>query len=253
MIINVGFQFDRASKSWNGAFMFAANAKAAAQASEHNMSDTSKFHYELLSLDEITKRELTALNSGDQESYAVFNLAKEAIEDVENGNRATPYDLPPDFKESLFSKSQDGEMFKVIDPSKDVDWTEFFLAQKIAKVKAEKVPAGTVVETIMSDGHVETKKTAGPNGGYKVTNPTGEQYLVDTEKFESIYDKTGHDGIYQPKPDPRKMVTVDKNISFKAPWGEEMKIKKDGVLVHQGIKDVYGIQPDEYRKTYAPS
>ena len=89
------------------------------------------------------------------------------------------------------------------------------------------------LHTVADDGHVETSKTAGPDGGYKVTNPTGEQYLVDTEKFEKIYEKTEHDGIYQPKPDPRKVVTIDKNIAFRAPWGEEMKIKKDGV--HMGI------------------
>ena len=96
----------------------------------------------------------------------------------------------------------------------------------------------------MADGHVETSKTAGPDGGYRVTYPSGEQYLVDTEKFERIYDLTDEAGVYAPKPDPRKVLPLEQNVAFEAPWGEKMYIKSGGVLVNGGGKDVYGIQSD---------
>ena len=129
--------------------------------------------------------------------------------------------------------------FKTINPATDIDWSKAVWAQKSSKVIAEKVPAGTVVETIMADGHVETTKTAGPNGGYKVTNPNGEQYLVDPAKFENRYDVVG-EKTYAPKWDPVRVVRIDEDVTFKAPWGEDMRIKAGGVLVKgSGDNDIY--------------
>jgi len=253
MIANMGYQFDHASKSWMCAFMVAASPQDAVDA-EHNTEDpnAAPFYYELLNLDQIKEHEREALQAGNQMNHAIYALAADAIEDVAQGERSNPGDMPPGFRDHLFSVTDDGEKFKVIDPGAEIDWTEFTEAQKTAKVTAEKVPEGTVVETIMADGHVETKKTAGEGGGYRITNPTGEQYLVDTEKFEKLYDATDKEGIYAPKFSPKKVVDIDQNVAFKAPWGEEMRIRKDGVLVHQGVGDIYGIQPDEYKETYSP-
>lgn len=127
--------------------------------------------------------------------------------------------------------------FKAIDPKTYVDWSKAQWAQKSAKIGAERVPAGTVVETIMADGHVETKKTAGADGGYKVTNPNGEQYLVDPAKFEKSYQQTSSPGVFEPKYNPVQIVQISENIAFKAPWGEDMKIKAGGVLVKAGDND----------------
>lgn len=129
--------------------------------------------------------------------------------------------------------------FKTINPATDIDWSQAAWAQKSSQVKAEKVAPGTVVETVMADGHVETKKTAGEKGGYKITNPNGEQYLVDPTKFESRYDAVG-ENIYRPKWDPVRVIRTDENVTFKAPWGEDMRIKAGGVLVKgTGDNDIY--------------
>lgn len=237
----VGYRHDSISKSWKGAFFVGAFADAAGA--------KPVGHYELLSLDDIKKREVAAIESGDHDAALEYDTAENAIEETIAGLRATPNDLPVDFEDKLFS-AQGGELFKVIDPVGDVDWTDFQIAQKTAQVKAEFVSEGTTVETIMADGHVETKKTAKEGGGYRVTAQTGEQYLVDTAKFEKIYDETETPGVFAPKADPRKVLPLDKNVAFTAPWGEEMRIKSGGVLVHGGPKDVYGIQPAEFKASY---
>ncbi len=237
----VGYQFDPVKKGWLAAFFIGTY-----QANDPKPTG----HYELLSLSEIKAREEAALKNNDRDAAFEFDTAETAIEDTIAGNRASPDDLPGDFKARLYSSHQD-ELFKVIDPVADVDWTEFQIAQKTAQVKAELVPAGTKVETIMANGLVETTKTAGTDGGYRVTALTGEQYLVDRAKFEKLYDPVGTEGIYAPKPDPRKVIDLDKNVAFTAPWGEEMRIRSGGVLVHGGPKDVYGIQPAEFKASYS--
>ena len=254
MITNIGFQYDKAAKKWLGAFMIAVSPAAAAEAVEsHKPLNADRAHYELLPLEEIERREQRNFDIGDLQAYAVYDLAADAIRDVINGERASPYDLPSNFDDGLYSVTDQGEKFKVIDPIKDVDWTEYYKAQKSAYVKAEKVPAGTSVDTIMADGHVETSNIAGPDGAYKVTNPDGEQYLLETEEFEKNYLPAEQEGIYIPNSEARKVLDIDKNIAFKAPWGEEMLIKKGGVLVHNGPGDVYGIQSDEFKNTYKPA
>ena len=140
--------------------------------------------------------------------------------------------------------------FKAIDPAIYVNWEQAQWAQKSATVKAEFVESGTVVETVMADGHVETTKTAGQNAAYKVTNPLGEQYLIEPDKFEKLYEKSETEGIFRSKWDPVPVVKVNENVSFTAPWGEEMRIKAGGVLVNGGDNDIYGIQEDEFAATY---
>ncbi|MCS5595685.1 MAG: hypothetical protein NZ828_00365 [Alphaproteobacteria bacterium] len=244
MIQSIGFKFDKAAKQWMAAFMVAASGSLAAEVNNDH-------YYELMPLEQIQAEEAEALANGDMQAVAEYGLAASAIKETNEGLRATPNDLPHDFDANLFTEDNQGTLYKSIDPQRDVNWTEYYVAQKTAQVLAEKVPAGTIVETIMADGRIETTKTAGEGGGYRVTNPDGEQYLVDTAKFEKIYDDLGN-GAYAPKPDPRKVVDVERNVSFKAPWGEDMRIKSGGALVYGGPNDVYGIQPDEFKATYAP-
>ena len=245
MIQSIGYRFSKASKQWLAAFAILSSG-VSAQASE------IKEHYELLNLEQVREREAASEASGDIQAFQEYDLAERALRETAEGLRATPHDLPDDFDERLFTQDDTGELYKVVNPAADFDWTEFLIAQKTAQVKAEKVEPGTVVQTVLSNGHVETTKTAGAEGGYRVTNPTGEQYLVDTKKFESIYDlENSKDGVYTPLPDPRKVLTVDQNIAFTAPWGTPMYIKSGGVLVHGGMKDIYGIAPDEFEETYS--
>ena len=254
MIFNVGFKFDNKTRAWLAGFLMTfstAAAQAAPDTGQGVTQDVQSRHYELLTLDQIHEREEIAQKANDTQAYDEYRLAGDAIEDTIEGLRGSPNDLPPDFEDNLYTSDQGGARFKVIHPAADIDWTQYGVSEKVAKVKAEFVPEGTEVETIMADGFVETTKTAGADGGYRVINPDGEQYLVDKDKFEKLYDETETAGIYEPKPEPRKVVGLTQNVSFTAPWGEEMRIRKGGVLVHGGLNDIYGIQPDEFRKTYS--
>ena len=239
----VGYRYDLARKAWLGAFFIGAFSTAS--------TGLADGHYELLSLDQIKSHEQAAKDGQDTPSLYELAKAERAIQDTIDGKRAAPNDLPADFNDKLFSASNDGDLYKVIDSLRDQDWTSFTVAQKTARVKAERVPPGTRVETIMANGVSETGQTAGPNGGYKVTAQTGEQYLVDVAKFERSYDQTDAAGVYAPKSDPRKVLDLPRNVAFTAPWGEEMRIKAGGVLVNGGGGDVYGIQPDEFRASYS--
>lgn len=242
----VGYRYEPARKSWLGAFFIGAFGQAA----EAGKPTKPQGHYELLDLAQITARAEQAVISGDRDAELEYGTAANAIQETVDGKRATPHDLPVDFRERLFS-SHNHELFKVVDPVADYDWTEFRRAQKTAQVHAEFVGEGTRVETIMANGLVETSKTAGPGGGYKVTAQIGEQYLVDKAKFEKLYNETDAPDIYAPKPDVRKVLELKDNVAFTAPWGEEMRIRGGGVLVHGGKKDVYGIQPDEFKASYS--
>lgn len=138
--------------------------------------------------------------------------------------------------------------FRPIDPAA-VDWSGSVMAQKTARVQAEFVPEGTALDTVMADGHVETKNVAPEGGSMKVTNPAGEQYLISPAKFQARYTLT-ENGDYAPKSDPVPVLRLNEGVSFTAPWGEEMRIKAGGVLVNGSGSDIYGIQPEEFEATY---
>ncbi len=247
MISIVGYQFKKSCKSWLGAFLITA-------ASVSGENTALARHYELLDVNQIEVRAKEAIETGNTSDAMDYQTAAAAIHETQEGLRATPYDMPADFSDKLYDVTDEGT-FKVIDPAKDVDWTDFFLAQKTAQVKAERVGAGTEVVTLVQgeDGNLlhEATKKAGADGGYIVTNPTGEQYLVDVKKFESVYQETEVAGVFAPVPDPRKVVPVEQNVSFEAPWGGAMRIQSGGVLVHGGLNDIYGINPKEYQETYS--
>jgi len=133
------------------------------------------------------------------------------------------------------------EEFKKVDPASYVDWSKAQWAQKSQErglVQAEFVEEGTVVETVMANGLSETTKTAGENGGYKVTNPSGEQYLIEPSKFEARYEEKS-EGLFVPNYDPVKIMKIDENVKFEAPWGGDMNIQAGGVLVYGGDNDIY--------------
>ncbi|MGD9537131.1 MAG: hypothetical protein AB7P52_05180 [Alphaproteobacteria bacterium] len=144
----------------------------------------------------------------------------------------------------------DSNNFRAINPDDYFDQSQARMATKTTTIQARPAVAGEEVITVMKDGHVETRNTA-KAGDYIVTNPDGERYIVPGEKFESKYAPTETPGVYRPAGGPVKVMTLQEDVSFKAPWGEEMRIRADGVLVYNGLGDVYGIQPDEFRRTYA--
>lgn len=128
--------------------------------------------------------------------------------------------------------------------------------KKYARVQAEKGVLGETVVTEMKNGLVETtnvvKADENGNTDWVVTNPTGEKYLVPHAKFIKRYEiEAGADGKHAPTGAPIDAVQIKEDISFTAPWGEEMNIKAGGFLNVSNLNDIYGIQLDEFNATYA--
>ena len=106
------------------------------------------------------------------------------------------------------------------------------------------------VVTITSDGK-ETQNVAQPEDVI-MSGPSKEQYVVKAAKFPKLYaGKIG--GTVTPEQSPRTVAIVDnieQPITFKAPWGEDMVLKKGDYLVKDGEQGYYRIAQHEYEQTY---
>ena len=124
---------------------------------------------------------------------------------------------------------------------------------KIVKIKARPAIKGEEIITEMADHHIETKCKVKNCESMVITNPNGEQYVVSCSDFAERYDEAPEgNGFYIPKPIPQKMLIIDEDIQFMAPWNEIMDIRAGGALnitkINQGY--IYGIQPLEFTQTY---
>jgi len=106
------------------------------------------------------------------------------------------------------------------------------------------------VVTHTSDGK-ETQNVASPDD-IIMSGPSKEQYVLKAAKFPKLY--TGKIGdIVVPEQSPRTVARVDnieQPITFKAPWGEDMILKKGDYLVKDGEQGYYRIAKHEYEQTY---
>ena len=85
-----------------------------------------------------------------------------------------------------------------------------------------------------------------------MTNPSGEQYLLKDSTFKKKYEVLDEfNSIYKPKGGVQIFIQIPDNISFTAPWGEEMNIEKGGYLNITDKNDIYGVQEKEFKETYA--
>lgn len=92
--------------------------------------------------------------------------------------------------------------------------------KKQGRVRAHRAEAGEKITTTLASGSKETVNTAN-EGDWIVTNPSGEQYIISREKFESRYEPTDEDGIYGAKGHCRAIVNpFGKPIEIMASWGE---------------------------------
>lgn len=135
-------------------------------------------------------------------------------------------------------------------------------AVKVASIRAEQGVPGQTVVTITKSGdgkefletvnEVKVDSVTG-NPGWIVTNPGGERYIVDDsvfcEKYYQSDDVLGTD-VYHSKAAPALVVRIGEDISFVAPWGEDMNIQAGGFLVLAGKDNIYGIQKDKFFETY---
>lgn len=134
--------------------------------------------------------------------------------------------------------------------------------QKTAKVSARRLEHDEEIVTQLAGKDTPETKQLAKAGMYVVTNPGGEEYAVDANKFESKYDDIG-DGRFQAKGFVRAIKNpTGKDIEITAPWGEKMhgdkdcmiavQCDKDGNLTGDGT-DRYIIGGKEFKDTYGSS
>lgn len=114
---------------------------------------------------------------------------------------------------------------------------------------------GEVVKTKMKNGLDETENIVTLDKSINkldnvVTNPSQEKYVVGKQKFDKKY-QYAIKNLYFPKKVVQLFIKIDENISFTAPWGEEMNIEKGGYLNITDKNDIYGVQEKEFKETYA--
>jgi hypothetical protein len=104
------------------------------------------------------------------------------------------------------------------------------------------------VVTITADGK-ETENTAVP-GDIIMSGPSGEKYVVKAAKFEKLYTKQDDDTVI-PEQSPRQVARyIGKDeVTFTAPWGEQMVLKPGDYLVKDG-EGFYRVAKKEYEATY---
>jgi hypothetical protein len=132
--------------------------------------------------------------------------------------------------------------------------------KKTGKVKAQVAQGGEIITTTLADGADETTNSANP-GDVIVTNPTGEQYIIGSEKFDSRYEKTNEDGVFKAKGKARiEPNPTGQPIKITAPWGEEQFGDADALIAtlydpdkpDEVGPDRYIIGRDEFNSTYVP-
>jgi hypothetical protein len=110
---------------------------------------------------------------------------------------------------------------------------------------------GLRVETYTADGRLETTNTAN-SGDVIMCGPSKEKYVLSASKFNKMYTMVDVGGIVIPEQSPRLVCeyTNDDEISFMAPWGENMILTKGDFLVKESETAYYRIGREEFQKTY---
>ncbi len=153
------------------------------------------------------------------------------------------------------------DMFDLATPEITQALTEAPLFLKSAVVEAHVAEAGERVVTTLADGREETAQTT-EGGEYVVTNPSGEQYVLQSDNFAKRYEEQ-EDGTFRAKGACRAVPNpTGEDITIMAPWGEEQHGGADcmiAVAVDPTEPDApisddrYIIGGAEFAQTYAPS
>lgn len=139
--------------------------------------------------------------------------------------------------------------------------TEAPVYAKKSLVQIRKASPGEVVTTTLADGTVETSNTAGEND-VVITNPGGEQYIIDADKAEKRYEPTTEDGVYRAKGMARALTNpTGAPIEITAPWGEKQFGDADCLIAtvfdpaqpDVVSSDRYIIGANEFQDTYGPA
>lgn len=139
-------------------------------------------------------------------------------------------------------------------------FTELFnnapIYTKSATVQAELVTEIRQVQTIVSDGFLETEASAAI-GQYIVTNPDGEQYILPPETFAARYEHI-EGNLYKAVGSIRAFRNpYPEDVEILAPWGEPQFGKSDCLFaVALDAEDVmvdsdrYVIEGTAFQNTY---
>lgn len=152
---------------------------------------------------------------------------------------------------------------KVLDLSTG-DWTTRLMAADIfvkrAIVQARKAIPGEIITTALADGTIETINTADENMVI-ITNPGGEEYIIDADKFTRRYEPTDTEGFYHETGMVRAVrnPTGDK-FQVIAPWGKLqfggphaiIAVAFDPYNPEEISTDRYIIGAHEFKDTYMP-
>lgn len=139
--------------------------------------------------------------------------------------------------------------------SKKLKWVKVFKFQRLEAVQSK---GGEEVETVGSDGNVETKRTT-KKGDWIVNNVSNKdnRWIISDETFKKKYEKEA-DGIYKPKGGLMLAAKIadctDKDVEFAPPnWGgDTITVKNDGWFMKDpsNEKDIYAISKKDFDSTY---
>ena len=123
---------------------------------------------------------------------------------------------------------------------------------KIARISARPGFPGEQIVTTLANGHQETTNVV-DTGDMVVTNPGGEQYIIKSETFNKKYEvDPDNPKVFRPKGGAQQFLRLLEDVDFKAPWGEEMHMKKGDFInvTNRDKGDIYGIAQKEFFDTY---
>lgn len=130
--------------------------------------------------------------------------------------------------------------------------------RKFGTVRARLAQEGERVVTEI-DGKVETTNTASA-GDVIVTNPGGEEYIIQVDKFTSRYtgpELTSENQEYEAAGEAFSTVWTGPESTFQASWGEQMIIEPGDMLTSlsedgmpKGKFGVYRIEKNAFAQTY---
>lgn len=125
---------------------------------------------------------------------------------------------------------------------------------KFGTVEARLAKMGEKIDTIVN-GKKETTNTA-KNGDYVVKNPSGEQYIISGDKFNSRYQLQNRSigwSLYNATGSCWAFKYEGPKFTFEAPWGEDMLVETGDYIAVAGIDnldDIYRIEKNSFKQTY---
>jgi len=104
---------------------------------------------------------------------------------------------------------------------------------KTVPIKARQIePGKTELVTVKSGATFDTVN----QGDWVCASYSGEEYR-GPDDFDDIYEPIpARPGWFKPRWDPRKLIEVDRDVIFMAPWGEKQAVKKGGFLMERTVR-----------------